>query len=175
MPMENSKTFTMYSLAAEMVMQQKPNRLIESALVAQGCTSSVAAEVTNQVYVRRRLMRELLDENVTQSGIKALLIDEGFPVEGADAVAVHIAQVRHDMNMPEWLLLLGIDRKLPTFVYFGLALLMLLSGGLGFAATYLGWNMPNGVTYLRAALAAMFGTGLTMLTSFIIRARNSRK
>ena len=168
-------SYTMYSIATEMVLQHKPNRLIESTLVSQGCASAEAADITNHVYIRRRLMGELLDSNATQSRITALLVSEGFPAEGADAVAVQIAQVRHDMNMPEWLLLLGLDRKLPTLVYLGLSLLLLLLGGSGLVATYFVGNMPDGVTHIRTILSGMFISGLIMLISFIIRTRNTRK
>lgn len=173
--MKESKTYTMYSLATEMVLQHKPNALIESALVVQGCTSSKSSEITHAVYSNRRLLRELLDANATQSRIKAVLVDKGFPVEGAEAIAVQLAEVRHDMNMPEWLLLAGLDRKLPTPAYLGLAILLLLTGGLGFAASFAIDNNLLNQSLIKVALVGMFGSGLLMLASFITRHRNTRR
>ena len=49
--MGNCKTYRMYSLAAEMALQYKPKKIIENALITQGCTSAVAADIANQVFV----------------------------------------------------------------------------------------------------------------------------
>ena len=165
----------MYSLAAEMTLQYKPQKLIENALTTQGCTSAVAADIANQVFVCQRLLNESVDRNIPQARLKALLLAEGFPAEGANAVSVQVAHVRHEMNMPEWLQLIGIDRQLPTFVYMGLALTLLLSGGLGFAALFLFASDLDGLTLVRVLLFGLAAAGLTMLLSLVVRSRNSRR
>ena len=113
--------------------------------------------------------------NIPQARLKALLLAEGFPAEGANAVSVQVAHVRHEMNMPEWLQLIGMDRQLPTFVYMGLALTLLLSGGLGFAALFLFASDLDGLDLVRVLLFGLAAAGLTMLLSLVVRSRNSRR
>ena len=173
--MDDCKTYSMYSLATEMTLQHKPQKLIENTLITQGCTSAVAADIANQVFVCLRLLNESVDRNIPQARLKTLLMAEGFPSGGADAVSVQVAHFRHEMNMPEWLRLMGFDRQLPTFVYMGLALTLLLSGGLGFAALLLLASELNGLRLIKLALVGMAAAGLTMLLSLIVRSRNSRR
>ena len=100
---------------------------------------------------------------------------EGLPSGGADAVSIQVAHFRHEMNMPEWLRLMGFDRQLPTFVYMGLALTILLSGGLGFAALLLLASELNGLGLIKLALGGMAAAGLMMIISLVVRSRDSQR